>query len=263
MDLIENIVLEDYENPPDPERVIEGLRDTGYDFNTAIADIVDNSIAANATSVDILVNMDPQLDVTVYVADNGCGMNQKELWNAMKYGSDRRPDAKSLGKFGLGLKTASTSFCRKLSLVSRGEDGVIRKVQWDLDYVALNGWKLKNLRPDEDEIDILEGTAGEGTGTVVIWEGIDRLFKKSYTSETAAKKALDKMLDDPNYGLRFHLSAVYQRFLDPAFTEASNVRISLNHRDVLPWDPFCMNIPVRRRRLSGNPGSKSPAEWEA
>lgn len=133
--------VDDFDNPPDPERVIEGLRDTGYDFNTAIADIVDNSIAAEATRIDILINMDPQNEVTVYISDNGSGMNLPQLRNAMKYGSDRRPDPSSLGKFGLGLKTASTSFCRKLSLVSRGEDGKTRKVQWDLDYVAQKGWK--------------------------------------------------------------------------------------------------------------------------
>lgn len=235
MDEHEKIIMEDYDNPPDPERVIEGLRDTGYDFNTAIADIVDNSIAADATDVSILVNMDPQCNVTVYISDNGTGMNQKELWNAMKYGSDRRPDAKSLGKFGLGLKTASTSFCRKLSLVSRGNDSVIRKVQWDLDYVSRNGWKLKNLRPNDDEIDLLEEIAGDGTGTLVIWEEIDRMFKRSYSSDTAAQRALNKMLD----GLRFHLSAVYQRFLDKDYREAPTVNIRLNHEYITPWDPFC------------------------
>ena len=135
-----NIVMEnDFDNPPDPERVIEGLRDTGYDFNTAIADIIDNSIAAEASKIDILIDMDPQNEVTVYIADNGIGMNLSELRNAMKYGSDRRPDPSSLGKFGLGLKTASTSFCRKLSLISRGDDNTTRKVQWDLDYVAQKG----------------------------------------------------------------------------------------------------------------------------
>lgn len=235
---IENITLDDFDNPPDPERVIEGLRDTGYDFNTAIADIVDNSIAAAASKVDIWVNMDPQCNVTVYIVDNGTGMNLKELRNAMKYGSDRRPDMKSLGKFGLGLKTASTSFCRKLSLVSRGDDNKIRKVQWDLDYVAKNGWKLKSLLPEEDEIDLLEGTAGNGTGTVVVWEEIDRMFKRTYNTENAAQKALNKMLEGPS-GLRFHLSAVYQRFLDVSFTDAPNVVITLNGENVVAWDPFC------------------------
>ena len=229
-------ILEAYDNPPNPERVIEGLRDTGYDFNTAIADIVDNSIAAEATQIDILVNMDPNNEITVYIADNGIGMNLPQLINAMKYGSDRRPDPNSLGKFGLGLKTASTSFCRKLSLISKGDDNQLRKVQWDLDYVAVNGWKLKSLPVSDDEVEIFEQTAGDGRGTVVVWENNDRLFMKEYQQKSAAQKALDKKMEK----LRFHLSAVYQRFLDVGYANAPNVAITLNNKPVLPWDPFCI-----------------------
>ena len=70
--------------PPDPARVMEGLRDTGYDFNTAVADIIDNSIAADAQNVNILLQMDPAGEIFVYIADDGCGMNFDELKNAMK-----------------------------------------------------------------------------------------------------------------------------------------------------------------------------------
>ena len=122
--------------PPDPERIVEGLRDTGYNFNTAIADIIDNSIAAYATKVNIIINMDPAGIITVYIADNGIGMDRDGLVNAMTYGSKVRADLGSLGKFGLGLKTASTAFCRSLSVRSKGKDGIARKAQWDLDYLA-------------------------------------------------------------------------------------------------------------------------------
>ena len=88
----EPILEQDVELLPDPERIVTGLRDTGYNFNTAIADIVDNSIAANATKVSILVNMTPEMDVTIYIADNGIGMNRDGLLNAMKYGSKERPE---------------------------------------------------------------------------------------------------------------------------------------------------------------------------
>lgn len=98
------------ELPPDPSRVAEGLRDTGYDFNTAISDIVDNSIAANATKIDITFNISPMNEISIYIADNGTGMDENGLKNAMKYGSKQRDEIKSLGKFGLGLKTASTAF---------------------------------------------------------------------------------------------------------------------------------------------------------
>src|SRR5947209_597277 len=100
--------------PPDPGRMIEGLRDTGYEFNTSVADIIDNSIAARASAVSVRIEMDYLGEIRVSVADNGTGMDRVELLNAMKYGSSRRDDPASLGKFGLGLKTASTAFCRRL-----------------------------------------------------------------------------------------------------------------------------------------------------
>ena len=207
--------IRDIRTAPDAGRVIQGLRDTGYTFNAAIADIIDNSISADATRIDIKLNLDPQKNLTIYIADNGNGMNRDELINAMRYGSDERPNPASLGKFGLGLKTASTSFCKKLSLISCGNDGEVRKVQWDLDYVAkTKDWNLKEMDPSDDEIDILEGTSEGGTGTLVVWQNIDRL---SFTDKN------DKFIKSAYTGviksLQFHLRVTYQRFLDPFFTE--------------------------------------------
>lgn len=224
--------------PPDPERVIEGLRDTGYNFDTAIADVVDNSIAADATQIDILVNMAPDGVLTVYVADNGVGMNEEGLKNAMKYGSKVRADLASLGKFGLGLKTASTAFCRCLSVVSKSdEDMIARKAQWDLDYVAkVNAWKLKYPEVTKDELDVLDATTKGGTGTLVIWEKVDRLLK-AYSNRGNAQNALKKKIQE----LEFHLSMVYQRFLDKNDSRANNVEITLNGTSIRPWDPFVIS----------------------
>src|SRR5690606_24625945 len=94
---------------PDPGRTMEGLRDTGYNFETAVADLIDNSIAADATKVDIQVALDFRGNIRLLISDNGTGMNKDGLIQAMQYGSPRRPDPASLGKFGLGLKTASTA----------------------------------------------------------------------------------------------------------------------------------------------------------
>ncbi len=227
----------DFLLPPDPERVMEGLRDTGYNFNTALADIIDNSIAADATRIDISVDLNPRDEVTVYIADNGTGMDEEGLKNAMRYGSKQREDPSSLGKFGLGLKTGSTAFCRCLSVVSRGSgDDTVRKVQWDLDYIAqTNEWKLKQPNPSEEEIEIFDATAEGETGTLVIWEKIDRLLK-TYNNKSSAKNALKRTTN----ALQFHISMVYQRFLDPEDTRARNISISLNGSDVHAWDPFCL-----------------------
>ena len=227
---------EEIELLPDPERIVNGLRDTGYNFNTAVADIVDNSIAAEATKISIDVNMLPDMTMQVYIADNGVGMNKDGLINAMKYGSKARAEKHSLGKFGLGLKTASTAFCRQLSVLSRPDGHTpLMKVQWDLDYIGSKGaWLLLFPEIDDDEADIFDSVACGGSGTLVVWNNIDRLMK-DYKTLKNAQKGLNKILDD----LRFHLSMVFQRFLDEEDTRASNVMITVNGIEVKPWDPFC------------------------
>lgn len=224
---------------PDADRVAFGLRDTGYDFNTAIADIVDNSITAKATKVDITLSVNPRGNISVYIADNGCGMNMQELRNAMKYGSKEHADRKSLSKFGLGLKTASTAFCRCLSLVSRGSDKKARKIQWDLDYIAqINRWKPKTMEPSKTEINILDSIALGGTGTVVIWEKVDRLLAKGledYSSKSAIATAVARKKNN----LRYHLGVTFQRFLDRSYTQCTNIAISIDMVPVDPIDPFC------------------------
>ena len=247
--------IEEVELLPDPARIVSGLRDTGYNFNTAIADIVDNSIAAKATNIAIRVNMDPMQKVSVYIADNGCGMDMEGLKNAMKYGSKERSEKNSLGKFGLGLKTASTAFCRQLSLISRtSSDMAERKVQWDLDHISnVGSWKLKIVDVEEDEIDFLDEVAQGSSGTLVVWNKVDRLLK-SYKKSGNAQTALRKKIED----LRFHLSMVFQRFLDSDDSRAANVTIVLNDELVKPWDPFCIKEPKTAHLQS----EKVPVEIE-
>ena len=223
---------------PDPARTMEGLRDMGYSFETAVADLVDNSIAANATTVDITVQLDFRGQVRLSIADNGDGMDREHLQEAMTYGSLRRPDPASLGKFGLGLKTASTAWCRRLSVVSRPSGEVPPMMAtWDLDYVADRGeWLLLVTdEPDSEAVGHLDGVASGHAGTVVQWTRVDRLLR-SYADPTGphARRALDKRCDD----LRFHLSMTYQRFLDPKDSRARDIRIVLNGDPVTAWNPF-------------------------
>ncbi|MBM6995766.1 ATP-binding protein [Paenibacillus sp. DXFW5] len=227
--------------PPDATRIIEGLRDTGYEFNTAIADIIDNSIAAGATLVDIRFTMDYIGEISIYIADNGSGMDEAGLINAMRYGSNQRSDPGSLGKFGLGLKTASTAFCRCLSVTSRSKASVTTlKARWDLDNVSIQEWQLLFLDPDDDELSLLDEVSDGKSGTIVTWEKVDRILK-SYSDQggSYARKALERIKDN----LREHISMVYQRFLDPAFEDAPNVTIRLDGQVIEAWDPFCSAEP--------------------
>lgn len=224
--------------PPNPARLIEGLRDTGYDFNTALADIVDNSVDAGATKIEIRIDMDTDGDILVSVADNGCGMDEPALLNGMTYGAQGRIDPKRLGKFGLGLKTASTAFCRRLSVITRnsGNNNLI-KATWDLDHVVhASEWELLLDAPTQFEKDKFNEVAPNSSGTLVIWDTVDRLLKDySQPGGKPARNALKKVASD----FREHAAMVYQRFLDKTDDRARNIEMSLNGNSINPWDPFC------------------------
>ncbi|HOC33201.1 MAG TPA: ATP-binding protein [Ruminococcus flavefaciens] len=108
------------ELPPYAPTLIESTRAIGYSLDAAIADIIDNSIAACSKNIDIFFF--PVGDAYIAVLDNGNGMNAAEIDVAMQYGSRNPLDARAsndLGRFGLGLKTASLSQCRILTVISK------------------------------------------------------------------------------------------------------------------------------------------------
>lgn len=128
---------------PNAKRLIKSLRDMGYDFSTAVADLIDNSIEAGATRVDINAGFYGN-DSFVLISDNGKGMSIEELKEAMRYGSERAYNEEDLGKFGLGLKTASMSQCQRLSVASRKKNSnETAAFCWDLDHIEkTNKWEI-------------------------------------------------------------------------------------------------------------------------
>ena len=234
--------IQTQDNPPDASRTIEGLRDTGYTFVTSIADIIDNSIShGEADNIWFDYTMDYDGEISISISDDGHGIDEMGLVNAMKYGSRTLKDPASLGKFGMGLKTASSAFCRRYSLISRSnKNGDLKKTTWDLDHVAkVNKWEMLLPEINDEDIQIYEKHLGDETGTVVLWEKIDRLIREYVEpGGDRARKALDKIIKDD---LEFHLSMTYQNFLDQSINEFQNIQIFINDKKVLPWDPFCKN----------------------
>ncbi len=219
---------------PSAARLIESLRDTGYTFVTAIADVVDNSVAADATIIDIILDVDFIGNPYLWITDNGHGMSSSDLEKAMQYGSPERTNPKSLGKFGMGLKTASTSFCRKLTVLSK-KDSKVAVRQWDLDVIKdKDEWILlePNIADYSDQVQNLEAITSGTNGTIIVWENIDRLIRIS--GESGTKDQLKKLLEE----LELHLSGVFYNFI--AGTKGFNkVKIKLNGKEILAWDPFC------------------------
>lgn len=220
---------------PSAKRLIKSLRDIGYEFEDAVADLVDNSIEACATVVKISLIFDGACSYLT-IADNGVGLASKEIQEAMRFGSNRKySEDGDLGRFGLGLKTASLSQCERLTVSSRqGEERArINSYCWDLNHIEkTNRWEILKIEKDELKFEVVESLK-DTTGTVVTWERLDRLMGYRYPSGEFAKKQSQQMIA----ALRSHLGMIFHRFLAG---EVTNKRISIfvNDERVQAWDPF-------------------------
>lgn len=248
----------DLTNQPDATRLIYGLRDTGYNFNTAAADIIDNSIAARADEVNVILELRPDGRKFVCFGDNGEGMDESTLFAAMRYGAPARKNLASLGKFGLGLKTASTSVCLRLTVISRrtpADD--LAKLAWDLEHVEQeNDWRMLREPLTGDERDWFEELCGD-KGTLVIWSKCDRLLTKDYdepggSQEQSAIRRLSERL-------REHVALIYYRFLDHKDDRERNVTIRIDGVAVEPWNPF---FPARAEQVLNEAQQRLEVEME-
>lgn len=224
-------IMKPFELPPYAPTLIESTRAIGYSLEAAVADIIDNSIAAGASKLDLFFF--PVDKEYVAILDNGRGMDEDELKTAMQYGSKNPMDERSkddLGRFGLGLKTASLSQCRSLTVVTKRKDVLLAR-RWDVDFVADTGkWTLLIL--DEDEIMQLphiEELLKYDSGTVVIWQKLDRLKAGEINFEQALGRKIDVV--------REHLSLVYHRYL-AGEVGLKKIEILINKVKIEPMDPF-------------------------
>lgn len=220
---------------PHAAALIEGLRDIGYSLETALSDVIDNSITAGARQIRILTETASDAPY-VAIVDDGCGMDEKELVAAMRPGS-RNPlasrDRPDLGRFGLGLKSASFSQCRRLTVVSR-KAGKTSAAIWDLDDVAeRNEWSVQI--PD-NTLAIPEADQLRAQGTLVLWQKLDRLT--GGISQSGAKRT--EVINQRIAETERHLCLVFHRFM-----EAGNpLQVYLNGRLLCPLDPFLRKSPA-------------------
>lgn len=209
--------------------MLESLRGLGYSTGAALADIVDNSISAGASEVRIDFVWDgPKSRITVH--DDGRGMDDAELESAMRLGDKNPLDARSahdLGRFGMGLKTASFSQCRRLT-VATVKDGAMSCLRWDLDELAADpdgGWLLFE-GPAPGSKAYIAGLNGKRAGTVVLWEKMDRVVTAGYTADDYLALTLE---------VEAHLAMVFHRLLQGP---RARLRLLLNGKAIAPWDPF-------------------------
>jgi hypothetical protein len=220
---------------PSARRLIGSLRYEGYDFKHAVADLVDNSIAAGATAVDIVMQFDGKGSY-LRIADSGTGMNGTTITEAMRFGTEREYEADELGRFGLGLKTASLSQCARVSVASRTDRSVrrIEARQWDLDHVERNNkWEIIDV-PADERPDVLVEPLRDSIGTVVLWERMDRVLGYKVPWGDRARAGFLRLADE----LDQHLGMVFHRFLTGEAKRKKKLKITLNGTTIEAWDPF-------------------------
>ncbi|MBO4384260.1 MAG: ATP-binding protein [Clostridia bacterium] len=208
--------------------LLTGLRAIGYNFSTAVADIIDNSVSAQANTVRIY--SDPLATIPYFcILDNGNGMSFAELNNAMLPGSDRtgKEDCElELGRFGLGLKSASLSQCREFIVASK-KYGKINAMSFDLDEIE-NSNKLVLSVLDKNEIAELPYIAELReyySGTLVVWEKFDKIESSSKSFEDSFRSAVAEA--------KKHVEFVFHRFYD-------DLEIYFNNKRIERRDPFLL-----------------------
>lgn len=218
--------------PPYAPTLIESTRAIGYTLEAAVADIIDNSISAQASWIDIFFF--PTGNSYIAIMDNGCGMDAQELDAAMRYGSQNpnvKRTANDLGRFGLGLKTASLSQCRTLTVATK-QGKHIEARRWDIDHVIeTQDWSLLILESDDEinKIPRIEKLKEIKSGTLVVWQNLDRLN----VGELNFECSMGKKMDD----IRNHLSLVFHRYLSGE-SGLKKINIRMNNTAINYLDPF-------------------------
>ncbi|MBY4575290.1 ATP-binding protein [Gordonia paraffinivorans] len=218
---------------PSAARLTRSLRDIGYDFVSAVADIVDNSIAAGASEIAIEIEFAGS-ESYVLIADNGRGMSGVDANEALRFGTRRSYESGELGRYGLGLKTASLSQARALTVVSRSAQRAraVRRTL-DLDLVERYDDWLITEGPRDEVVRRAEELLESSPGTVVIWQHLDRVLPSSGPTGGWAKRRFETLTRKT----RSHLSMVFHRFL-AGENRVPRIAISVNGEKLDPWDPF-------------------------
>jgi len=219
---------------PDAGALSESLRDFGYTLPRALADLIDNSITAGAGKVSLTVeHYGPEPHIAA--VDDGSGMTEEQLVQAMRLGTTGPLGVRSaadLGRFGLGMKTASLSQGRSLTVVTKTSTGTVSR-KWDLDHVKKSGWELrKDLSKTAQRY--ATDLAEQKTGTAVVIEKLDRTRHGNHSGEDA-QHHLAAVLND----VRSQLAMVFHQFI------ADGLRLWLGATQLGPWDPFLSDKSTR------------------
>ena len=232
--MIKDLRQQELELPPRASSLVESLRDMGYSLRTALADVIDNSITAGARNIHLIADTHHAAPA-IGILDDGVGMTEEELLEAMRPGTRNPLETRSnddLGRFGLGLKTASFSQCRRLTVVTRRASAV-SCATWDLDKVAERDRWVIEVPYGADDVRWSERLQDDGT--LVVWEKLDRLVN---LDRQDGRDDFVQQLDEA----ATHVEFVFHRFLSRR--QGGRLTISMNNRKLRPFDPFHFSHPA-------------------
>lgn len=215
------------EDVPPSINLLESMRSVGYSFSAALADLIDNSITANASIIQLDADVIEGKFVTIL--DNGKGMLPDQANEALRLaGADAERGKQDLGRFGLGLKTASLSQCKSLTVATRS-GGTTTVLRWDIDHVKKTGrWSLLVLSTSEaSSLPSWQAFDRQPNGTLVVWENLDLLLSDTEDPGSHLREELVVARDS--------LALVFHRFLSKG---ELGLKIEVNGVKLEPHDPF-------------------------
>jgi anti-sigma regulatory factor (Ser/Thr protein kinase) len=225
--------------PPNPSGLTRGLARLPYKFEEAVSELIDNSITAGASKIEIEIDMQIGGTVYIHVLDNGTGISRENLPSAIQYGSNLRKPGPSLSVYGFGMKSASQSFTSNFALVSRVKDDQIASmITFDQELIESNNQMLHPIEAAPKKYEkLLDRISPNSSATLLVVEDANHFFPSDMNNldENKNKKFVEKRIKS-TIG---HLRKTYQRFIDPNDNRAANVVISVNDEEIIPWDPFC------------------------
>ncbi len=205
------------DNPPNARRTIEALRELGYDSYASVMDLLDNSVDAQASNIEITIS-EEKGDIRIIIEDDGLGMDEDTLDEALRLGSDTSREPGDLGKFGLGLVTASIGLSRRVELYTRELGGDLLYGGFDLDDIAEQDRFLKWIQ----RVTEIEGLTN-AKGTRIQLSKTDRISNRSVTTFAST--------------LRKKIGQVFRKFLK------ADRKITVNGKAVEPIDPLMLSDP--------------------
>lgn len=231
--------IEAFSLPPDGGGAAKAFARIGYDLAEALADLIDNSLDAAASRVEITFHRNDERILAVTIADNGKGMANSALRDAMRFAAPVERRDESLGVFGLGMKSASLSQCRSLTVLTRSAGGAVAGCRWSVESIKAH-WSCEVLDP-MGAAAAFEGAffgskGAPAAGTVVLWERLDRM------SVAGGEEGVDAFLGQLMDALGLRLGLIFHRFLGPKF----GIVLRAKHRErsfglprrVRAYDPF-------------------------